>query len=174
MDPTKLIVRRAPGPNKSRGLLEFGNYIWPCLLGKNGITTRKREGDWKTPAGSYLLCFALYRKDRVRFVRSGLSIRPIKPDDGWCDAPSDANYNRAVTLPYPTSSETMTRQDHMYDFVVVMDHNYTARIKGRGSAVFFHLTDHKEFTAGCVAVDQSVMKFLLPRLTNKTRMIIHP
>lgn len=66
------------------------------------------------------------------------------------------------------------RDDHLYDIIVVMDHNYTNRIKGRGSAVFFHLTDKKDYTAGCVAVSEKVMRYLLPKIDQNTQMIIKP
>ena len=42
-----------------------------------------------------------YRPDRRRRPRTGLPIRVIRPADGWCDAPADRNYNRAVRFPYP-------------------------------------------------------------------------
>ncbi|MGB7335409.1 MAG: L,D-transpeptidase family protein [Salaquimonas sp.] len=169
-----LIVIRSPGKNLSNGILRFRNFAWPCLLGKNGITVLKKEGDCKTPAGSYPLLFAFHNKERISYIRSKLPIRAIRADDGWCDDPANANYNRAVTLPFSASHETLLREDHLYDLIVVMDHNYSRRINGRGSAVFFHLIDKKDYTAGCVAVPHKVMQFLLPQITTNTRMIIKP
>lgn len=174
MKHQNLIVRRAPGLKKSDGLLQFGNHIWPCLLGKNGITTRKKEGDMKTPAGAFPLLFAFHNKKNIPFVSSSLPLRHIRNDDGWCDAPFNANYNRPIKLPFHASHEELMRQDHLYDIIIVMDHNYSTRINGRGSAVFFHLTDKKDHTAGCIAVEKNVMQFLLPRVGHNTLMIIEP
>jgi L,D-peptidoglycan transpeptidase YkuD (ErfK/YbiS/YcfS/YnhG family) len=36
-----------------------------------------------------------YRADRVPAPRTALPLRALAPDDGWCDAPGDPNYNPA-------------------------------------------------------------------------------
>ena len=169
-----LVVQRAPGKTPSNGILYAENHVFPCLLGKNGITTRKVEGDMKTPAGQFRLLGGYYRKNRIGFIQSGLELAAIKPDMGWCDAPDSANYNRAVKLPFCGSHERLMREDSLYDIVIVMDHNYHRRIKGRGSAVFFHLTAEKNHTAGCVGISRDAMLKLLPRLSTQTIMTIKP
>lgn len=175
MKPVRTItVRRAPGRNPSSGVLLAGGKAFPCLLGKNGITVNKREGDWKTPAGSFRLLFALYRKDRINPPTSRLPTDYISEKAGWCDAPDNPNYNRPVKLPVAASHERLKRDDGLYDIVVVMDHNYTRRVRGRGSAVFFHLTAEKKHTAGCVAIARDDMLRLLPLLSNTTVMRILP
>ena len=63
----------------------------------------------------------------------------LEKDNGWCDAPGDANYNRPVRHPYPASTESLWRDDHLYDLIVVLDCNIHPRIKGRGSAIFLHV-----------------------------------
>jgi L,D-peptidoglycan transpeptidase YkuD (ErfK/YbiS/YcfS/YnhG family) len=65
------------------------------------------------------------------------------------------------------------RQDHLYDFIVEIDHNNSPRIAGRGSAVFLHLA-RKDFspTAGCVSMTRSAMLRLLERLGPQTRIVI--
>ena len=35
--------------------------------------------------------------------------------------------------------DRLRRDDHLYDFIVEIDHNTQPRIAGRGSAVFLHL-----------------------------------
>ena len=98
--------------------------------------------------------------------RTGLRLRPLQPDDGWCDAPGDRNYNRPVRHPYPASAEKMWRTDDLYDVVVVLDHNQRPRVQGRGSAVFLHMArDGYEPTAGCVALGRTDLLKLLPRLS---------
>ena len=64
-----------------------------------------------------------YRPDRVRRPQTRLKVRPLRPRDGWCDAPGDRNYNRAVALPYPASAESLWRADRLYDVVVVLGYN---------------------------------------------------
>ena len=167
-----IIVRKAPSINPSRGLLQLGDRTWPCILGKNGISPRKFEGDMKTPSGSFRLLFGFYRIDRVNDLNTLLPMRAINPGSGWCDDPLNANYNRPVKLPFRASHEVLLRKDRLYDIVIVMDHNFSKRTRNRGSAVFFHLTDGKPYTAGCIAISADVMKQLLPRLSKNTKMVI--
>jgi L,D-peptidoglycan transpeptidase YkuD (ErfK/YbiS/YcfS/YnhG family) len=69
--------------------------------------------------------------------------------------------------------DRLTRDDHLYDFIVEIDHNTCPRIAGRGSAVFLHLSrDNFGPTAGCVSMTKSAMLRLLRRLSPKTRIII--
>ena len=42
--------------------------------------------------------------------------------------------------------DRLRRDDHLYDFIVEIDHNTAPRIAGRGSAVFLHLA-RDEFSA---------------------------
>ena len=91
-----------------------------------------------------------------------MPLRAIAPDDGWCDAPDDVNYNRPVKLPYPASAETMWRDDHLYDLVAVLGYNDRPVVPGKGSAIFLHLArpDYAP-TQGCVAVSRADLEDLL-------------
>lgn len=102
-------------------------------------------------------------------IASGLPTRAISPDDGWCDAPGDRNYNRAVKLPYGASHENMYRSDNLYDYCLLLDQNYSRRARGRGSAIFFHLaTADLGPTEGCVAIRPNDMRWLLPKIGTHT------
>jgi L,D-peptidoglycan transpeptidase YkuD (ErfK/YbiS/YcfS/YnhG family) len=115
----------------------------------------------------------LYRADKIPRPRTGLPIRAIQPDDGWCDAAADRNYNRPVRLPYPASHERMRRDDNLYDIVVVLDWNLSRRRKGKGSAIFLHLARPGFLpTEGCVAVTAPVMRRLLSGLRPGARINI--
>jgi L,D-peptidoglycan transpeptidase YkuD (ErfK/YbiS/YcfS/YnhG family) len=152
-------------------MLSFGGHLVPCALGRNGITARKREGDGATPAGRLGLVLVYYRPDRIRRPVTRLPVQPIRPDDGWCDDPADRNYNRPVKLPYGASHEGMWRKDHLYDVVVILGHNDRPRIRGAGSAVFFHLADPQGgATAGCIAVSAKDMRKVLALCGRKTRI----
>jgi len=85
-----------------------------------------REGDAKTPLGEYHLRFGLYRADRLPRPRSPLTFRPLREEDGWCDAPNDPAYNRFIRLPYQSSHEKLWREDGAYDMILVMSHNCIA------------------------------------------------
>jgi L,D-peptidoglycan transpeptidase YkuD (ErfK/YbiS/YcfS/YnhG family) len=155
------------------GRLRIGSLDFPCALGRGGIKARKREGDGGTPLGNWRLGAVWYRADRVSRPRTALQVRPIRRDDGWCDAASDRNYNRWVRLPYAASAEALWRQDAVYDIIVVLEHNQTPRVRGHGSAVFLHLA-RPGFspTEGCIAVSRPHMLRLLASLAHGVRLRI--
>jgi len=156
-----LTVRSRPG-NPQQGLTICGYAAHPCALGSAGICVRKVEGDGATPAGQWKLLHVLYRADRVSRPVTGLPVCAIAQSDGWCDEPSDRNYNSPVKLPYPQSAENMWREDSIYDIVVVLDHNICPTVRGRGSAVFLHLA-RKGYTPteGCIAFSERDLRVLL-------------
>ena len=45
--------------------LNFQNYKLRCSIGKSGISSNKKEGDFKTPKGIFKFKYVLYRKDRI-------------------------------------------------------------------------------------------------------------
>lgn len=165
-----LTVRARPGV-PTQGLINIGGgIVFPCALGRGGISSAKREGDGATPLAAMRLLSG-YVRDRRFAYRSALPLSRIAPDLGWCEVPDDRNYNRPVKMPYSASHETMQRPDRLYDAVIVLDWNIRPRRRGRGSAIFFHLA-RPGFspTAGCVAVTHGVMARLLPRLSRHTVM----
>jgi len=102
-----------------------------------------------------------------------LPVRVIERNDGWCEDPSNRRYNQPVRLATDSSADRLMRTDHLYDFIVEIDHNTRPRIAGRGSAVFLHLA-RPGFapTAGCIAMTHTSMLRLLKRLTPRTRIVV--
>ena len=157
----QLIVRTVSA-SRTRGWLEYGPFRWPCALGRSGIRASKREGDGATPMGTFQLRQAYYRPDAVRRAGTALALRPLRSAMGWCDAPQDRNYNRAVRLPYPASTERMWRNDRLYDLVIVLGHNDRPRVRGGGSAIFIHVArPGYQPTEGCIALRRDHLKLLL-------------
>lgn len=169
---SRLIVR-ALGRSAMHGWLEIDGRRCTCALGRGGVRVRKREGDGATPAGTWRLVEVLWRADRVRRPGTSLPVRAIRPDDGWCDAPSDRNYNRHVRHPYPASAERLWREDRVYDIVVVLDHNRRPRVRGHGSAVFMHLARPGLVpTEGCIALAERDLRLVLARARHGTRIVV--
>ena len=56
--------------------LQIGNKVLPCVIGKNGVSKLKREGDSKTPVGEHQLVGMLYRPDRIPRHNWAIPIRP--------------------------------------------------------------------------------------------------
>jgi L,D-peptidoglycan transpeptidase YkuD (ErfK/YbiS/YcfS/YnhG family) len=131
----------------------WGPAAWRCAIGRGGLGAKTREGDGITPVGRWTLRRVLYRADRLAKPETALPCQAIAPDDGWCDDPTDPAYNRPVRLPYPASHERLSRDDSLYDVVVVLGHNDDPVVPGAGSAVFLHVArgDYGP-TEGCVAL----------------------
>jgi len=147
------------------GRFELDGRTLRCAIGKAGAIAAddKREGDSKSPRGTWPLREVWYRPDVYPDgPRTALPVRATRPDDGWCDAPDDRNYNRPVTLPYPASAERMWRDDAVYDLVVILGHNDDPPVPGLGSAIFMHLArDGYPGTEGCVALARADLEAVL-------------
>lgn len=171
--PLSAIRIRAAAGNPRRGWLTAGGRTVPVALGRGGITADKREGDGGTPRGSFRPRQVWWRADRHPRPRTFLPIRVIGPEDAWCEDPASRHYNQPVRLERGRGGDRLRRDDHLYDFIVEIDHNTSPRIAGRGSAVFLHLArDNFGPTAGCVSMTKSAMLRLLARLGPGTRIVI--
>jgi L,D-peptidoglycan transpeptidase YkuD (ErfK/YbiS/YcfS/YnhG family) len=146
------------------GRLVFDGLVLRCALGKAGTrpAAEKREGDGATPAARMKLRRVLFRADRGPPPRCTVPVEPIAPEDGWCDDPVHARYNRPVRLPFDASHEKLWREDHLYDIVGVLGWNDDPVERGRGSAIFLHLAwpDYRP-TEGCVALAARDLRALL-------------
>lgn len=166
---TTLRVSRRICGKPHEGRLIAGGLVLPCALGRNGVTRFKREGDGATPAGEWAVLRFYLR--RSAFLRAPW--RLTRRDDIWCDDARSFLYNRPLRAPSRLSHEEMWRKDRLYDVVGVMDYNLRPRVRGRGSAIFFHVArEDLGPTAGCVALRARDMARLLPRLARRVAIIV--
>lgn len=144
------------------GRLVFGEIEMPCTIGRGGACAAmdKREGDGCTPLGVWPIRGVLLRPGKMEAKGICLPWRWVREGDGWSDDPADHAYNRPVQLPRPFSAENLLRDDDAYDVIVVLGHNDAPPVPGKGSAIFFHLSEGRP-TAGCVAVERVDMLKLL-------------
>jgi L,D-peptidoglycan transpeptidase YkuD (ErfK/YbiS/YcfS/YnhG family) len=165
-------VRTRPGA-RTKGILRAGALALPVSLGRGGIRADKREGDGGTPRGSFRLVRLWWRADRYPRPRTRLPVRAIRPEDAWIEDPADRRYNQHVRRKPDEAGDRLKRPDHLYDFIVEIDHNTRPRISKRGSAVFIHAA-RAGFapTAGCVGLELKTLKRLLARLGPETRIEI--
>jgi L,D-peptidoglycan transpeptidase YkuD (ErfK/YbiS/YcfS/YnhG family) len=169
---SRITVRRKPG-NPTRGWLTAGPHSIPVALGRGGIKANKREGDGATPRGTFHLRRLWWRGDRHPVPATSLPVHRIQSDDGWCEDPTDRRYNRPVKVPADSSADRLTRADHLYDFIIELDHNTRPRVARRGSAVFIHAARPRfAATAGCVALELRSLQRLLARLGPQTRIVV--
>ena len=169
---SRITVRHGPG-GSTRGWLIAGPLALPVALGRGGVKANKREGDGATPRGSFRLKRLWWRAERHPRPATLLPSQRIKPDDGWCEDPSDRHYNRPVKVPPGSKADRLARTDALYDFIVEIDHNTRPRVAGRGSAVFIHVA-RPQFapTAGCVALELRALRRLLARVSPRTRVVV--
>lgn len=172
MTKTRLLHVRALSARATCGYLVVGHISFPCRLGRTGLSHRKSEGDGATPIGAFRLKRLYYRPGSVNLSKKLFAARPLRSDDGWCDDTTSFSYNRWVRLPFAPSHEKLTRPDHLYDVVITTDHNQCPRVRGAGSAIFFHLTGDKPFTQGCVAVGAADMRKILSLCAARTSLVI--
>ncbi len=153
--------------------LDWGQGARRCAVGKGGIAVKRGEGDGITPVGRWAFRKLLWRPDRIEKPQTILPLQAIRPDDGWCDAPDDPNYNRLVKLPYVASHEEMWRFDPLYDLVAVLGYNDDPVVRGKGSAIFLHLArpDYAP-TAGCVALALGDARAALAQLQAGDRLVV--
>jgi L,D-peptidoglycan transpeptidase YkuD (ErfK/YbiS/YcfS/YnhG family) len=134
------------------GTARWGGRTLRCALGRAGISSGKREGDGATPVGIWPIREVLFRADRVTLA-TALPHAPLKRDDGWCDDPTDPDYNKKVTLPHRARCESLWRDDGVYDLITVLGYNDAPVAPGAGSAIFLHVArDDFSPTQGCVAL----------------------
>jgi len=143
--------------------LRVGDKLLPCVIGKNGISKLKREGDGKTPTGKHQIVGMLYRPDKISRPRKWAL--PIRPRDIWSDDVKDPNYNLMGKLPSLFDHEQLFRCDNLYDLVIITNWNWPYAVKGRGSAIFIHSWKKSaSHTEGCIALSKKnlfkVAKFI--------------
>lgn len=171
--PVQEIIVRAAAGNRQRGWLQLDGRAIPVALGRGGIRVDKREGDGGTPRGVFHPVRLWWRSDRHARPRTALPMRHITAADAWSEDPADRRYNQPIRIKDGEPGDRLKRDDHLYDFIIEIDHNTRPRIPGRGSAVFLHLArDDFGPTAGCVGMTREAMLRLLARLSPQTRIVI--
>jgi L,D-peptidoglycan transpeptidase YkuD (ErfK/YbiS/YcfS/YnhG family) len=168
-------VKARPSRRTEGWLFAAGPMAWRVAVGRSGIKADKREGDGATPAGRFHPVRLWYRADRSPRPRTLLPVRRIEPDDAWCEDPADRRYNRPFQKSANESGDRLRRHDGLYDLVIELDHNTRPRVAGRGSAVFIHMArPGYGKTAGCITLKRNDLLALLVRLSQKTRIEVHP
>ncbi len=151
----------------------MGSRTFPCIIGQKGRTHLKREGDNKSPRGTWKLEKLYFRSDKTLRPASNLRTAALLKVDGWCDAMGHKDYNRHVRLPFASSHEALWRPDEAYDLIVTTNHNQRPRVQGAGSAIFLHIWRQRAIgTEGCVALRDSDLRKVLAACSRTTYLFI--
>ena len=196
------VVVVAQNWNSTAGVLRSferanGNAPWkmrgpeiPVVLGKKGLgwglglvnadetaKPRKVEGDNKVPAGVFRFGpdFGYASAKSAGSIK--LPYRALTKNIEGVDDPRSRHYNRLVDRTKVAqvdwrSSEQMRRDDHLYKWGLVVDHNPTA-IPGAGSLIFFHIWKSSSSpTAGCTAMPERDLVNLIRWLDPAARPVL--
>ena len=154
---------------KDKNTLIINDFKFKCCVGKNGLKSNKKEGDYSTPKGLFNLKKLYYRKDRIGIPKSNMIIKKITKKIAWCDDPYNKKYNQEIINYNKNYKENFYREDSKYDYLITINHNIK-KIPFKGSAIFIHLTNNYKPTAGCIALKKKDFEILL-KLINKKTMI---
>jgi L,D-peptidoglycan transpeptidase YkuD (ErfK/YbiS/YcfS/YnhG family) len=187
----QVVVVTAPSWGSTRGTLRAYERTadgWqvvvkatPALLGSRGLVPadERRQGTGKTPAGTFGIVSAFGRQADPG---TELDYLRVDRDDAWTYHPDyPAIYNVLQTAPRPWTGfgryvERLWSYGKQYNYVAVMDYNLpdgpirtgadgvrraaTPADTRAGGGIFLHVSNGRT-TAGCIAIEESVMRSVL-------------
>jgi L,D-peptidoglycan transpeptidase YkuD (ErfK/YbiS/YcfS/YnhG family) len=158
---------------KNKHTLQIDEFKFRCCIGKQGSTRNKKEGDKKTPIGTFAIENLYFRKDRKEKPYTLLKCIEIKRNMGWCDdVRFPKKYNKLFKIDEKVRHEKLERKDYRYDFLIPIKYNFNKPIIGMGSCIFIHLTKDYKPTAGCVALKEKDFLILLKLIKKNTKIKI--
>ncbi|WP_245595277.1 L,D-transpeptidase family protein [Fictibacillus gelatini] len=138
-------------------------YSMPAVIGKKGITFDMHEGGMKSPAGIYFID----RSFGTAAKPSGMKLpyQQTTEHDYWVDDVTSKDYNQwKVYKGDPHKKWKSFERLHipLYKYAAVIRYNEDPIVKGKGSAIFFHIWPGPNSpTAGCTAVsEENIVKLL--------------
>ena len=173
-----VLVRYQSGSKAELSVHQKTDGVWdelfscPAYVGKNGIG-KTREGDKKTPSGTYNLSQPFGIKDDPG---AKLPYTKVTEDLYWCGTSSSPYYNRLVSARQTgraatASDEKLINYKGVYNYALFIDYNVDG-VADKGSCIFLHCTGSAKSTAGCIAVDEAVMKQLIQWVRPGCKIVI--
>jgi len=158
---------------KNKHTLQINEFNFKCCIGKKGSTKSKKEGDKKSPKGTFEIENLYFRKDRIEKPLTELKCIPIKKDMGWCnDIRFPKKYNKLFKIEKRIKHERLKRKDYKYNLLIPIKYNFKKPIPGLGSCIFIHLTKDYKPTAGCIALKEKDFLILLKLIKKNSKIKI--
>ena len=158
---------------KNKHTLQIDEFKFRCCIGKNGSTKSKKEGDKKTPKGTFEIENLYFRKDRIEKPFTLLKCIPIKKSMGWCnDIRFPKKYNKLIKIEKKIKHEKLKRKDNKYDLLIPIKYNFRRPVIGLGSCIFIHLTNNYRETAGCIALKKKDFLIMLKIIKKNSKINI--
>ena len=159
---------------KNKHTLQIDEFKLRCCIGKKGSTYNKKEGDKKTPKGTFQIENLYFRKDRKKKPLTLLKCIEINKNMGWCDDIRYPNkYNKLIKIEKKIKHEKLKRKDYKYDYLIPIKYNYKKPTIGLGSCIFIHLTKDYKPTAGCVALKEKDFLIMIKLIKKNTKIKIY-
>ena len=158
---------------KNKDTLILDDFIFKCSIGKNGIKSKKKEGDKTTPRGLFSIVRLYYRADREKKPLTKIPTKIITKKMGWCDDSESKYYNKEIKINKKIKYEKLFRKDNSYNYFIVIDYNIIKTKPFKGSAIFLHLTDNYKKTQGCIALKKKDFLILIKLINKKTKIKIY-
>ncbi len=133
---------------------------------------QKREGDGKSPTGSFTLTEAFGMGN----PGTRLPYRKLNTTgDCWGSTIGQSKYNEYYSGACRSTDEDLsaTMLSGPYRQTVVIDYNRPKIVEGYGSAIFFHVGGVKP-TAGCISITEDRLRTVMRSLVKGDRMIMGP
>ncbi|MGA4718504.1 L,D-transpeptidase family protein [Fictibacillus nanhaiensis] len=172
-------VRSYKGKLYSYEKMSDGNWkeampVMKAVIGKTGVSSRKLEGDGKSPAGKFMFGTSFGSTSKP----SGMTwpFKKTTINDYWVDDSNSSLYNRWVTV-NPTTKKTWRSAEKLlhplYKYATVIRYNDDPIVKGKGSAIFLHIWKNENSpTLGCVAISETNIVKVLRWINSSKRPII--
>jgi L,D-peptidoglycan transpeptidase YkuD (ErfK/YbiS/YcfS/YnhG family) len=158
---------------KNKYTLQVDKFKFSCCIGKKGSTKNKKEGDKKTPKGTFEIEHLYFRKDRKDKPLTLLKCIEIKKNMGWCnDIRFPKKYNKLIKVDKKIKHEKLLRKDYKYNFLIPIKYNFRKPITGDGSCIFIHLTKDYKPTAGCVAMREKDFLIMVKLIKKNSKIKI--
>lgn len=143
-----------------------------AYIGKNGITTDKKEGDNCTPVGKFSLGIMLGTHPSI--FNEKYKYKKINPNMYWVDDINSKHYNQLVDISNIekdwTTAEHLIEYPIQYEYLIEIKTNPN-NIPNKGSAIFLHCSN-KNFTHGCIAINRTDMFNLVNNIDDDTKIDI--
>tara|TARA_B100000700_G_C14899874_1_gene786859 strand:+ start:606 stop:1100 length:495 start_codon:yes stop_codon:yes gene_type:complete len=158
---------------KNKYTLQIDEFTFRCCIGEKGSTKNKKEGDKKTPKGTFKIGNLYFRKDRINEPSTLLKCIKIKKNMGWCnDIRFSKKYNKLIKIEKKIKHEKLQRKDSKYDLLIPIKYNFENPVTGRGSCIFIHLTKNYKPTAGCIALKEKDFLIMVKLLKKNSKIKI--
>ena len=141
-----------------------------AFIGQRGLG-KEKEGDLKTPIGEFNATQAFGTK-----CNPGTTLKYIYVTNDTYACDENCKYYNQIIDAKKTKHEC--KGEHLieylpqYNYALCMDYN-PKNIYPNGSNIFIHVKGEKDYTAGCIAVDEESMMTILQNATKKTKIVIY-